>query len=166
MMPEFATGFWQSKLRYASQEELLSVAREYKRRNLPVSVIVADFYHWPSSGDWKFDPKFWPDSRAMVEELDSMGIKLLVSIWPTVRRDSENYEALRKRNYLIRPERLDRDPALWCGAMVRGYLWQFWHSAPPGQGRLEHLILPQAHGSRFKGRNANDAPFVLGLSHR
>lgn len=104
MMPEFATGFWQSKLRYASQDELLSVAREYKRRNLPISVIVADFYHWPCSGDWKFDPEFWPDPQAMVQELESMGIKLMVSVWPTVNRDSENYEALRRQNYLIRPE--------------------------------------------------------------
>jgi alpha-D-xyloside xylohydrolase len=104
MMPEFAIGFWQSKLRYASQEELLSVAREYKRRNLPISVIVADFCHWPHSGDWRFDPEFWPDPRAMVEELDSMGIKLMVSVWPTATRDSENYEALRRQNYLIRPE--------------------------------------------------------------
>ena len=104
MMPEFATGFWQSKLRYATQEELLSVAREYRRRNLPISVIVADFYHWPCSGDWKFDPEFWPDPQAMVEELDSMGIKLLVSVWPTASRESENYEALRRQNYLIRPE--------------------------------------------------------------
>ncbi len=104
MMPEFATGFWQSKLRYASQEELLSVAREYRRRYLPLSVIVADFYHWPCSGDWKFDPQFWPDPEAMVQELESMGIKLLVSIWPTAQRDSENYDALRRRNYIIRPE--------------------------------------------------------------
>jgi alpha-D-xyloside xylohydrolase len=94
MMPDFATGFWQSKLRYSSQEELLSVAREYKRRNLPISVIIADFYHWPCSGDWRFDPEFWPDPRAMVEELDSMGIKLMVSVWPTASRESENYEAL------------------------------------------------------------------------
>lgn len=104
MMPEFAAGFWQSKLRYASQEELLSIAREYKRRNLPLSVIVADFYHWPVSGDWKFDPTFWPDPQAMVEELESMGVKLLVSIWPTANRHSENYEALRRQNYLVRPE--------------------------------------------------------------
>jgi alpha-D-xyloside xylohydrolase len=104
MMPAFATGLWQSKLRYASQEELLSVAREYKKRSLPISVIVADFFHWPNSGDWKFDPKFWPDPAAMVKELDSMGIKLLVSIWPTVAPESENYPALVKKNYLIRPE--------------------------------------------------------------
>jgi alpha-D-xyloside xylohydrolase len=104
MMPEFATGFWQSKLRYATQEELLSVAREYRRRNLPISVIVADFYHWPHSGDWRFDPEYWPDPRAMVEELDSMGIKLMVSVWPTASRESENYDTLLGRNYLIRPE--------------------------------------------------------------
>ncbi len=104
MMPSFATGLWQSKLRYSSQEELLSVAREYKKRNLPISVIVADFFHWPNSGDWKFDPKFWPDPAAMVRELDSMGIKLLVSIWPTVAPESENYPMMLKKNYLLRPE--------------------------------------------------------------
>lgn len=43
MMPEYAMGFWQCKLRYQTQEELLEVAREYKRRNLPISVIVVDF---------------------------------------------------------------------------------------------------------------------------
>jgi alpha-D-xyloside xylohydrolase len=104
MMPAFATGLWQSKLRYSTQAELLSVAREYKKRNLPISVIVADFFHWPHSGDWRFDPKFWPDPAAMVKELDSMGIKLLVSVWPTVATESENYSLLVKKNYLIRPE--------------------------------------------------------------
>jgi len=103
-MPAFATGLWQSKLRYSSQEELLSIAREYKRRNLPISVIVADFFHWPYCGDWRFDPKYWPDPAAMVRELDSLGIKLLVSIWPTVQPESENYQALLKKNYLIHPE--------------------------------------------------------------
>jgi alpha-D-xyloside xylohydrolase len=103
-MPEFATGFWQSKLRYYSQEDLLSVAREYKRRNLPISVMVADFYHWPATGDWKFNPEFWPDPAAMIEELDSMGIELVVSVWPTLSPQSENYEEFRRRNYTIRPE--------------------------------------------------------------
>ncbi len=45
MMPDYATGFWQCKLRYQTQEELLEVAREYKRRKLPISVIVIDFFH-------------------------------------------------------------------------------------------------------------------------
>jgi alpha-D-xyloside xylohydrolase len=104
MMPSFATGLWQSKLRYSSQAELLSVAREYKKRNLPISVIVADYFHWPHSGDWKFDQKFWPDPIGMVRELDSMGIKLLVSVWPTVESASENYPIMLRKNYLVHSE--------------------------------------------------------------
>src|SRR6201999_1264234 len=61
MMPEYGLGFWQCKLRYQTQEELLTVAREYKRRQLPIDLIVVDFFHWPLQGEWKFDTNFWPD---------------------------------------------------------------------------------------------------------
>ena len=61
MMPEYGLGLWQSKLRYQTQEELLGVAREYRKRKLPIDVIVCDYFHWPKQGDWRFDPDFWPD---------------------------------------------------------------------------------------------------------
>lgn len=61
MMPEYGLGFWQCKLRYQTQEELLEVAREYRRRELPIDLIVIDFFHWPQQGDWKFDGRYWPD---------------------------------------------------------------------------------------------------------
>lgn len=61
MMPEYGLGFWQCKLRYQTQHELLDVAREYKRRSLPIDLIVVDFFHWPRQGEWKFDPVYWPD---------------------------------------------------------------------------------------------------------
>lgn len=105
ILPEWAAGFWQCKLRYRTQEELLEVAREYKRRELPLSVTVIDFFHWPHQGDWRFDPKYWPDPRAMVEELEEMGIHLMVSIWPTVEVESENYQEMVKRGLLVRTER-------------------------------------------------------------
>ncbi|KAK5944093.1 hypothetical protein PMZ80_003374 [Knufia obscura] len=104
-MPPHALGFWQCKLRYRTQDEVLTVAREFKRRQLPLSVIVVDFFHWPTQGDWRFDPAFFPDPRAMVSELSSMGVKLLVSIWPTVDKRSENYAAMHERGYLIRTDR-------------------------------------------------------------
>lgn len=105
MLPEWASGFWQCKLRYETQEELLNVAREYKRRHLPISVIIIDYFHWTMQGEWKFDPEKWPDPKAMVEELKSMGIRLMVSIWPTIDPRSENYEIMRRKNYLIRNEK-------------------------------------------------------------
>jgi len=57
MMPEYGLGFLQCKLRYRTQDELLAVAREYKRRNLPLDVIVIDFFHWPYQGEWKLLPQ-------------------------------------------------------------------------------------------------------------
>ena len=104
-MPEYGLGFWQSKLRYCTQEELLGVAREYKRRNLPISVIVVDYFHWPYQGVYRFDDEYWPDPDAMVEELKSMGIELMVSIWPQVDYRSENFAEMKENGFLIHTER-------------------------------------------------------------
>ena len=105
MMPEYGLGFWQCKLRYQTQEELLSVAREYKRRGLPIDVIVIDFFHWPKQGEWKFAPTYWPDPDAMIAELKEMGIELMVSVWPTVDPQSENFAEMKEQGLLIRCDR-------------------------------------------------------------
>ncbi|CZR55090.1 probable alpha-glucosidase 2 [Phialocephala subalpina] len=105
MMPEYGLGFWQCKLRYQTQEELLSVAREYKARKLPIDLIVIDFFHWPKQGDWRFDATYWPDPDAMIKELQEMKIELMVSIWPTVDTRSENFTEMLENGYLIRTDR-------------------------------------------------------------
>ena len=67
MMPEEVMGFWQSKLRYLTQDQLLEVAREYKK--LPLDVIVIDFFYCKKQGDWSFDNDYFPNSKAMIDEL-------------------------------------------------------------------------------------------------
>ena len=105
MMREDCMGLWQCKLRYRTQDEVLSVAREYHRRSIPIDIIVIDFFHWTVQGDWKFDEKYWPDPKAMVDELHSMGIKVMVSVWPSVDRRSENFGEMMERGLLMRTER-------------------------------------------------------------
>lgn len=61
--PDWAAGFWQSRLRYESQEDLLEVAREYKRRGVPLSAIVIDYFHWTEQGEWEFEPTLWHDPK-------------------------------------------------------------------------------------------------------
>jgi alpha-D-xyloside xylohydrolase len=100
-LPAWASGFWQSKLRYRTQDELLAVAREYRRRDLPLSVIVADFFHWPAMGDYRFDPADWPDPGAMAAELRELGIELMVSVWPTMSSLSENYAEFFDQGLLV-----------------------------------------------------------------
>lgn len=101
MLPEWASGFWQSKLRYRTQEELLGVVREHKRRGLPLSAIVIDFFHWTRQGDWEFDEREWPDPAAMVGELRSLGVECIVSVWPTVNPNSKNYAEMEERGFLV-----------------------------------------------------------------
>ena len=102
MMPEYGLGFWQCKLRYYNQEQVLSIAREYKKRNIPLDVIVIDFYHWPYCGDWRFDEEFFPDPAAMIKELQELGVETMVSIWPAVDFRSENYEEMKQQNMLVK----------------------------------------------------------------
>lgn len=104
-MPHWATGLWQSRLRYETQEDLLAVARRYKEENIPLSVIICDYFHWTEQGEWKFDPKYWPNPKAMTDELHEMGTKLVVSVWPTINGGSENYDFMKQNNMLIRTTR-------------------------------------------------------------
>ena len=103
--PEDRMGLWQCKLRYRTQEEVLEVARRYQKEGIKVDQIVIDFFHWTVQGDWKFDEKYWPDPKAMVDELHSMGIKVIVSVWPSVDRKSENFWPMLDRGLLIKTER-------------------------------------------------------------
>ena len=132
MMPEYGLGFWQCKLRYQTQEELLEVAREYKRRQIPIDVIVVDFFHWPKQGDWRFDPTYWPDPDAMIAELKEMGIELMVSIWPMVDYKSENFEEMKAKGLLTRVEKGVRIDNVYMGNTIqydptnpeaREYVW-------------------------------------------
>ncbi|MGN0325849.1 MAG: TIM-barrel domain-containing protein [Lachnospiraceae bacterium] len=115
MMPEFGLGYWQCKLRYRTQEELLSVAREHKRRGLPMDAIVVDFFHWTRQGDFKFEPRDWPDPEGMVRELKELGIETVVSVWPTIDEQSENYHDMAENGYLVQADRANAIHMTWMG---------------------------------------------------
>ncbi len=102
LMPEHGLGFWQCKLRYHNQEEVLRVAREYNRLGVPLDVIIIDYYHWPRCGDFRFDEEFFPDPKAMSTELESLGIKPMVSIWPQIDTRSENYKEMYEKGLLVK----------------------------------------------------------------
>ena len=65
---------------------------------------MCDYFHWTQLGDWQFDLTEWPDPAAMVAELDSLGVKLVVSVWPSVSPLSENYAAMVDRGLMIGTE--------------------------------------------------------------
>lgn len=104
-MPEDLLGLWQCRLRYRTQQEVLDVARRYHELGRDPDVIIIDYFHWIRQGDWGFDPEYWPDVKAMCDELHSYGTKVMVSIWPNVDRKSIHYGEMLENGYLMQTER-------------------------------------------------------------
>ncbi|MFZ7942554.1 TIM-barrel domain-containing protein [Neobacillus sp. 19] len=105
MMPEYGLGLWQSKMRYQTQEEVMEVARTYKEKGITPSIIVIDFFHWTEQGHYDFDERYWPDPEGMVKELEEMGIKTMISVWPTISTKAKNYQEYLEKGLLVRTDR-------------------------------------------------------------
>ena len=85
LLPKYAFGFIQSKERYKDAQELIGVVREYRRRQVPLDLIVQDWQSWPE-GQWgwkTFDETRYPDPRGLTDALHEMGAKMMISIWPS-----------------------------------------------------------------------------------
>jgi alpha-D-xyloside xylohydrolase len=103
MFPRWAYGYLQSKERYRTQEELLEVVREYRKRQIPLDCIVQDWLTWTGKfwGDKNPDPQRYPDVAGLVRDLHAMNCKLMVSVWPIMRGESPNQIEMRQHGYLL-----------------------------------------------------------------
>lgn len=103
MLPQWAFGYIQSKERYVSQSELLSVVREYRDRGLPLDCIVQDWKSWPQDlwGQKTLDPERFPDPKAMTAELHRMNARLMISIWPNMNPGGDNWREMRNQGCLL-----------------------------------------------------------------
>jgi alpha-D-xyloside xylohydrolase len=99
--PAYTLGYWHSKNRYRSQSELLEAAHGFANRSIPVDIIVIDWLHWKVQGDWHFDADNWPDPTAMVSELATLGMRVMVTVWPWSHNGSLSYDTMRENNFLL-----------------------------------------------------------------
>jgi alpha-D-xyloside xylohydrolase len=99
MLPKAAYGYIQCKQRYAAQEELLGVARGYRRRHLPADVLVVDWFYYTKMGQMDFDPEKWPDPAAMNRRLHEMGFETMISVWPRFAPGSRYYDLLAQKGW-------------------------------------------------------------------
>ena len=98
MWQDWALGLWASKQRYASQEEIINVVRNYSYHNISVSAVVIDWKHYKCFGDWRFStsPEMcWPNPTSMVASLKEMGVsQVVVSVHPWSQNGAETYHDL------------------------------------------------------------------------
>jgi alpha-glucosidase/alpha-D-xyloside xylohydrolase len=101
MLPRTVYSYIQSKAIYPTQDQLLDVANEYRKKNLPLGVMVVDFLNMTKQGEMDLDPKRWPDPAAMNRELHAMGVDSLLSVWPHYAPGTQFYDTLLSKGWLI-----------------------------------------------------------------
>ena len=100
MFGRWAYGYWQSKNRYQTQEEVLSVAAKYREMKIPIDDIVQDWFWWGRTGDFKFNAKY-PDPKGMIDTLHGEHYHFMISIWPFFDPGSDVYAEMERRGYFI-----------------------------------------------------------------
>ena len=124
VLPKWALGFWQSRERYKSQDEIVSTLSEFRKREIPIDNIVQDWFYWKED-DWgshQFDSTRYPDPQKMLDDIHSMHGRYMISVWPKFYVTTDNYKALDDNGWMYRQAVKDkiRD---WVGP---GYLGSFY----------------------------------------
>src|SRR5579862_135322 len=106
MYGKWAYGYWQSKEHYASQDELLAIAQEYRQRQIPIDGLVQDWNYWGGNTNWGgmfFDEKAYPHPKEMMDILHQEGFHLIISIWAGLGPATPIYQDMEQRGYLYPP---------------------------------------------------------------
>ncbi|MBR5729907.1 MAG: DUF5110 domain-containing protein [Prevotella sp.] len=90
MMPKWALGYIHCRERFHSSDEILQTANRFRNEQLPVDVIVQDWQYWGKYG-WNsmtFDEEFYPDPKLLTDSLHAMNMRLMVSVWSKIDKNS------------------------------------------------------------------------------
>ncbi|WP_372174519.1 TIM-barrel domain-containing protein [Xanthomonas axonopodis] len=104
MLPKWVYGFWQSRERYKSQDELVGAVAEYRKRKLSLDNIVLDWSYWPEDawGSHDFDKQHFPDPDGMVKAVHDMHAQIMISIWPKFYPTTANYKELDAAGFMFK----------------------------------------------------------------
>lgn len=124
VMPKWAMGYWQSRERYKTQDEIVSTLAEFRKRQIPIDNIVQDWSYWPEDG-WgshEFDAQRFPNPKQMVDSIHALNGRVMISVWPKFYVNTEHFKEFDQNGWMYRQAITDsiRD---WIG---QGYLGSFY----------------------------------------
>ncbi len=103
LMPRWALGYIHCRERFHSSDEILQTAHRFQQEQMPVDVLVQDWQYWGKYG-WnamRFDEEHYPDPRALTDSLHRMGMRLMVSVWSKIDKNSEVGRQMVADNFYI-----------------------------------------------------------------
>ena len=102
-MPRWALGYIHCRERFHSSQEILETARRFRQEDMPLSLIVQDWQYWGKYGwnSMRFDEDYYPDPKALTDSLHQMDIRLMLSVWSKIDKNSEVGRQMAAGNYYI-----------------------------------------------------------------
>ena len=101
LFPKWSFGFWQSRERYSTQDEIVGTLAEMRRREIPVDNIVQDWQYWDPDqwGSHEFVPERYPDPEKMLDDVHAMHGRFMISVWPKFYTNTDHYKELKAAGY-------------------------------------------------------------------
>lgn len=134
VFPKWVLGFWQSRERYKTQEELTSTLAEFRQRHIPIDNIVQDWNYWKEDqwGSHQFEEARFPNPQKMLDDVHAMHGRFMISVWPKFYCNTDNYKELDSKGWMYRQAITDniRD---WVGP---GYVGSFYDAYSEGARKM------------------------------
>ena len=123
IVPEWALGFWQSRERYKTQEQVVSTVQAFRKTGVPLDNIVLDWQYWRPDqwGSQQFDSSRFPDPKGMIDSLHNLyHAHIMVSVWPKFYKDIPNYNLMNKQGFLY-TKNIELNRKDWLGYVSTFY---------------------------------------------
>ena len=116
IIPKWALGYWQSRERYTSQDQIVGVMKEFRERGVPVDNIVQDWQYWKDDqwGSHEFDEARYPDPKQMVDDIHALDGRYMISVWPKFYEGTEHFEEMDAKGWIYRTA-IDEKVIDWLG---------------------------------------------------
>lgn len=132
IVPKWAMGYWQSRERYTTQDQIVGTLREFRQRHIPIDNIVQDWQYWEDDkwGSHEFDASRFPDPKKMVRDIHKMNGRYMISVWPKFYVGTEHFNELNEKGWIY--QTAVRDSVVdWLG-----YEQSFYDAYDPGARKL------------------------------
>lgn len=152
LYPKWSYGFFQSRNRYWTQNEVINIAAKFRGRHIPVDAIVLDYLHWGKYGfgSFRFDESFFPDPKRMIDSLHNVyNCRLMVSVWPSFTKNTPNWELMNKNNFLLNVDSYENTQVYDAFNPAAGELYWKLMNASYGQAGIDGWWLDATEPERI-----------------
>ena len=134
LYPKWVLGFWQSRERYKTQDEIEGTLAEFRKRHIPIDNIVQDWNYWPEDqwGSHKFEASRYPNPQQMLDNVHQMHGRFMISVWPKFYCNTDNYKELDAKGWMYIQSPTD-DIHDWVGP---GYTNGFYDAYDAGARKM------------------------------